>query len=415
MVAAVRELVPMVDRLADRIEADRRLPPELTDALTEARVFQMYQPRSSGGPEVHPLTGMAVCEELARVDGSVAWCAQVSAAVTVFLAWLDPDGLAEMVAATEGPLHVAGSARPLGTAIPVDGGHRVSGHWNFASGVAHANWFLATCFVEPAVSGPGPDRPGNRSAKDGPLRGRTDRGTAAPTTARRVAKSMLVPVHDGTIVANWDVVGMRGTGSDDFVLDDVFVPGSRTGAKHWVDRRSEPLYDPDLMMVATWAPTAGVALGLARGAIDALIALGGRSSTGSSTPLRSRAGVQEAVAEAEAITSGAKAFCVEAIGGAWDALVGGGDELPVAVARAQLAITHAMNEAVRVADLCFHAAGTNAISTANRLERFLRDAHTAVQHAAGQPIHKRVAGRTLLGVEPAPANGLRTGPVTPRH
>ena len=414
MLQAVRELGPMIDRLADRIEADRRLPRELTDALTDARVFQMYQPRSSGGPEVHPLTGMAVCEELARIDGSVGWCAQVSAAVTIFLAWLDPDGLADMVAITEAPLHVAGSARPLGTATRIDGGYRVSGHWNFASGVAHANWFLATCFIEPELVGdgaPGAGRPGDGRAGDG----RAGDGRAGDGRAQRFAKSMLVPIDDGAIVANWDVVGMRGTGSDDFVLDEVFVPTNRTGARRWIERRTEPLYNPDLMMVATWAPTAGVALGLARGAIDALIALGHRSSTGSPAPLRSRATVQEAVAEAEAITSAARAFCVEAIGGAWDALLCDDRELPVAVARAQLAITHSMNEAVRVADLCFHAAGTNAISTANRLERFLRDAHTAVQHAAGQAVHKRVAGRTLLGIDAEPVDTVRAGPGTPRR
>jgi alkylation response protein AidB-like acyl-CoA dehydrogenase len=84
------------------------------------------------------------------------------------------------------------------------------------------------------------------------------------------------------------------------------------------------------------------------------------------------------------------------------------------VARAQLAITNALNEAVRVVDLCFHAAGTNAISSENRLERYLRDAHTAVQHAAGQAIHVEVAGRVLLGLDPGPLDPTRTGPTTQR-
>jgi alkylation response protein AidB-like acyl-CoA dehydrogenase len=124
------------------------------------------------------------------------------------------------------------------------------------------------------------------------------------------------------------------------------------------------------------------------------------TSTGSPTPLGQRENVQDAVAESEAITSAARSFCNDAIGEAWALLADdgaeGGRDLTRAVARAQLSITHAMGEAVRVADLCFHAAGTNAISTGNRLERFLRDAHTAVQHAAGQQVHKRAAGRTLL-------------------
>lgn len=384
MITQVQALAPSILRLGNVIERERRLPQQLVDDLTSARVFQMYQPASMGGPEVHPLTGFAVCEELARLDGSVGWCAQVSAAVTVFLAWLDPDALAEMVAGTERPLHVAGSARPLGTAIRTEDGYRVKGHWNYASGVRHANWFLATSFVD---------------GRDG-----------SPT-----ARSMLVPVSDGEIVGNWDVIGMRGTGSDDFVLDDVDVPRGRVGARHWIAQRDEPLYDPRLMMVATWAPTAGVAIGLAQGAIDGLVEVGELASTGSPTPLKERDAVQDAVAEAEAITSAARAFCIEAIGGAWTSLVEGRPDLATAVARAQLSITHSMTEAVRVADVCFHAAGTNAISTANRLERVLRDAHTAVQHAAGQSIHKRMVGRTLLGFPPAaPDPAGDTGPSTPR-
>ena len=148
MVAAAQGLEPMIRRLGDQIEADRCLPQQLVAALTAVDVFQMYVPRSVGGPEVHPLVGFAVCEELARLDGSVGWCAQVSAAATIFLAWLDPEALTEMVAITQSPLHVAGSARPLGTAVRTEDGYRVKGQWNFASGVRHANWFLASAFVD---------------------------------------------------------------------------------------------------------------------------------------------------------------------------------------------------------------------------------------------------------------------------
>jgi alkylation response protein AidB-like acyl-CoA dehydrogenase len=381
MIGAVRGLGPAIRSAADRIEAERCLPEDLVATLTDARVFQMYLPRSVGGPEVHPLTGMAVVEELARHDGSVGWCAQVAAATTVFLAWLDPDAVAEMVATTPAPLHIAGSARPLGTAVRTGGGYRVSGRWNFASGVRHANWFLASAFV------------------DG----------ASP-------RSMLVPIGSGEIVANWDVMGMRGTGSDDYVLDGVEVPRARIAARHWIEARTEPLYDPALNMVATWAPTAGVGLGLARGAIDALIDLGERASAGSAAPLRDRPPVQAAIGEAEAIAGAARAFCVETIEELWEARLAGADRDALArpVARAQLAITHSLNEAVRVADLCFHAAGTNAASAANRLERFLRDAHTAVLHAAGQPVHRQVAGRVLLGLDPGALDPTRVGPTTQR-
>jgi indole-3-acetate monooxygenase len=382
MVEAVRGLGPAVEAAADWIDRERRLPDNLVAAIRAAGVFEMYLPRFAGGAEVHPLTAFVVAEELARHDGSVGWCAQVAAAVTTFLAWIDPVELLTM-RETCGWLHLAGSARPLGTARRVEGGLVAEGHWDYASGVRHANWFLATCLVE---------------RSDGAVTGR----------------SMILPVTDGRIVANWDVVGMRGTGSDDFVVDGVLVPEGRIASRRWITGRAEPLYDPRLNMVAAWAPTAGVGIGLAQGAIDALVALGVRRSTGSPVPLREREAVQDAVARAEAITGAARAFVAETLAGAWDALPAGGQTLTRAVTRAQLAITHAMNEAVRAVDVAFHAAGTNAISTANRLERSLRDVHTAVQHAAGMTVHQRPAGRVLLGLDPGPVDPIREGPTTPR-
>jgi alkylation response protein AidB-like acyl-CoA dehydrogenase len=385
IVEAVRDLGPAVAAASETIEELRRLPDELVEQLRQAGVFSMYAPRTVGGPEVHPLTAFAVAEELTRHDGSVGWCAQVAAAVTVFLAWIDPVGVTAM-ASESGSLHLAGSARPLGRAEVVEGGYRASGHWDYASGVRHANWFLGTCFVE---------RP------DG----------------RVLPRSMFVPVSDGTIVANWNVMGMRGTGSDDFVLDDVFVPLERSAQRRWIEQCTAPLYDPRLNMVAAWAPTAGVGVGLAQGALDALVALGQQRTAGSPTALREREAVQEAAGRAATAVGAARAFVIDAIGAAWQAVVeerGPSGRVERAVAHAQLAITHTLNEAVRVADVAFHAAGTNAISTANRLERFLRDAHTAVQHSAGQPTHVRAGGRVVLGLDAGPLDAERDAPSTPR-
>jgi alkylation response protein AidB-like acyl-CoA dehydrogenase len=366
MIDAARDLGPVIDDAADGIERDRRLPAPLVAQMRDAGIFQMYAPREIGGPEVHPVTAFHVGEALARHDGSVGWCAQVSAAVTTFAAWIDPAGLTAMVERS-GSLHLAGSARALGHAEAVPGGFRAKGHWNYASGVSHANWFLGTCFVDK----PGSAEPGSRS--------------------------MFFPVAEGSIVDNWDVVGMKGTGSHDFVVSDVFVPTERAAFGHWIKGRYHSVYDPRLAMAAAWAPTAGVAVGLAQGAIDALTELGGHASTTSPVPMRFRAPVQEVIGRAEAVTGACRAFAVDAFGAAMDAVTTDTGDVARAVARAQVAVTHAMNEAVRVADLCFHAAGTNAISTGNRLERFWRDAHTAVQHAAGQAVQFQAAGATLLG------------------
>jgi alkylation response protein AidB-like acyl-CoA dehydrogenase len=382
MVAAARALGPAIRDASDEIESTRRLPGVLTDKLTAADIFQMYLPASVGGAQVDPLVAFAVCEELTRHDGSLGWCVQVAASTSTSVSWIDPVGLEEMASGSE-KIHTAGSARPLGEATPVEGGFVVSGHWNYASGVLHANWFLATSFVDPPGSTPRKTRP------------------------------FLVPVSSGQIVENWDVVGMRGTGSNDFVLDEVFVPDTRVGYLRFIRARTEMLYDDRLAMSAAWAPIAGVAVGLARGAIDSVVKLGGSGSTNSPAPLRDRTTVQDALARAEAITRSARAFVVESLEQLWESLRTD-SRLDIAVADANLAITHAMNEAVTAVDIVFHAAGTNAISSANRVERFLRDTHTAVQHAAGQRIHQRAAGRALLGLDPVPASVMGTVPAPGR-
>jgi indole-3-acetate monooxygenase len=382
MIEAARALGPAVDAVADEIESGRKLPQGLVEQITATDAFAMYVPRSVGGPEVHPLTGFATAEAFARHDGSVGWCVQVSAAVTSFMAWIDPAGLEAMVRSVP-RVHLAGSARPLGVAREVDGGFVASGRWNYVSGVQHATVILASSIIEPVQGDP-------------PL-----------------ARSMFVPVGDGEIHANWNVMGMCGTGSDDFVLDEVFVPTERVGYRRYIDERDEPLYDPRLAMVTAWAPTAGVACGMARGAIDAVVDMGDVTTTMSPVALRDRSAVQDAIGEAETITSSARAYVVESIGAAWDALVSGSGNLPRLVSQAQLAITNSMHAAVKVADLCFHCAGTSAISTENKLERYLRDTHTAVQHAAGQTIHARMGGKVVLGLENEVLN-LREGPATPR-
>jgi alkylation response protein AidB-like acyl-CoA dehydrogenase len=156
-------------------------------------------------------------------------------------------------------------------------------------------------------------------------------------------------------------------------------------------------------MIVTWSPTAGVALGLARGALDDFAELSSAASTASPVPLGARREVQVAVGEAEAIVGAARAFVVETVRAAWEA-VGAGPtgqvpgELDELIARARLAITHAMGEAVRAVDLLVRAAGTGGVFTRAGLERRFRDVHVAYQHAAGLPGHVEAAGRVLLGL-----------------
>jgi alkylation response protein AidB-like acyl-CoA dehydrogenase len=371
---------------ADRIEVEASLPEDLVASMAEAGLFQLYLPHDAGGPEVSPRTALLTCEHLARADGSVGWCASVSSALSNYLGWLPADGLAEIAGAGavggRPRLRLSGSARPLGVAVPVEGGFVARGRWDFASNVTQSGWYAGTCIIE------------------------EPRATGSPPRAR----AMLFPVEDGRILRTWSVLGMRGTGSHDFAVDDVFVPQRRVTSFRYALARHSRVFHPRLGRVVIWAPTAGVALGIARGALDDFRELAEHPTTSSPVPLRERQDVQLAFGRAEAITVAARAFCLDAIDAAWE-VVGRiasperpqleqdlDRDLDRAVAHARLAITHAMNEAVRVVDLLQRAAGTAGVYNTGRIERRFRDAHVAVQHAAGLDQHVEAAARVLLGV-----------------
>jgi alkylation response protein AidB-like acyl-CoA dehydrogenase len=370
------DLAPHIRASRDELEMRRHLPPDLVKAMNEVGLFQLYLPRAVGGPETPPLTAMRTIEELSKIDGSVGWCAMISGAVSLFMAWLDPAVGRELFGQPP-DVRIAGSVRPEGRAYPVDGGYRVSGQWNFASGVNHANWLFCSCKI---MDGERPQLT----------------ATGVPLT-----RTMIVPADVATIVDTWSVVGLCGTGSHDFVVEDVFVPAAHSLSLAEPPRDPGLLYHPRLMMVNAWVPTVGNALGIARGALDAFIDLAThRSSTMSTTLLRDRPLVQTRVAEAEAIVSAARAYIVHAVTRAWEAVSDGTVDPSRDIAQARLAITHCMHEARRAVDLVFHAAGTNAVYRQYPLERYFRDIHASVQHAAGLPMHIENAGKVFLGLRP---------------
>jgi alkylation response protein AidB-like acyl-CoA dehydrogenase len=186
-----------------------------------------------------------------------------------------------------------------------------------------------------------------------------------------------------------------------FSVDIVFVPASHTVSFAAPPYTNGPLYSSRLLFVIAWTSPAANAMGIARGAIDAFIALAThQGSTSSATLLRDRPFVQTKVAEAEAILNAARAYVLDVVGTVWETMYAGAPEPSRDIAPARLVITHGMHEAVRAVDLVFHAAGTNAVYRKHRLERYFRDIPTAVQHTAGLPSHFENAGKVLLGLRP---------------
>ncbi|MGE0417067.1 MAG: acyl-CoA dehydrogenase family protein [Acetobacteraceae bacterium] len=376
IVAAALRLLPAARAAGDAAEAQRRTPPELAAEITKAGIYQMYLPRSMGGPETPPLVAYRVVEELSRADGSVGWCAMIATAMSLNAGRL-PAAVGREIAGIPADYRAAGSARVGGSAHPVPGGYRVKGRWNFASGFDHARWLYCTTVM-----------------MDGDTQVLSPAGTP-------VLRAVWVPREQVTMVDTWQVMGMRGTGSQDFIVDDVFVPAERSVLSADAPAEKGPLFNQRAWYVTLWTPSVANALGIARGAIDTLAELAStQSSTLSTALLRDRPAVQARIGEAEAIVRAARAYVFDAVGTLWDTLSAGDEPTDQQIAQGRLSLVHGMHEAARAVDKVFHAAGTNAIYTRHTLERAFRDIHVALTHGAALSGYFESAGQVLMGLRP---------------
>jgi indole-3-acetate monooxygenase len=376
IVAAARKLAPDIRAARDECETLRRVPLRIAEALAAAGLLQMYLPRSMGGPELPPLAGFHAIEEVSRADGSIGWCTMIANAVCNSTGWLATEVGREM-AGNPADMRLAGSIRPQGRARPVDGGYRIDGHWDFASGINHARWLMCPCILwdgtKPILSAAGTPQ----------------------------ARSFVVPAESATIEDTWHVMGLRGTGSHDFRVKDLFVPMRRSLSHAEPAPQLGPLYDGRMYLSWVWTATVAHSLGMARRALEDFGELASAKATTTSTALlRNRPLVQSRFAEAEAILSGARAYVLTAVGNLWALAVQGRSDIDAPIVQARLAITHGMHEAARAVDIIFHAAGTNAVYEKNPLERHFRNIHVAVQHGAALQVHMESAGKALLGLRP---------------
>jgi alkylation response protein AidB-like acyl-CoA dehydrogenase len=375
--ARARDLAPAIEAAADQIEQTRRLPARLLDDLHAARLFRMLLPRSVDGDEVEPGAYVRAIEELSRADGSVGWCVSIANSTGLIAPYLDRE-----VARTiwgDPRATVAWGPPNESRAVAVPGGYRVTGRWDFASGCRHSRWMGAHgCVVEP----------------DGSLR--------LNSAGRPTLRSWLFPVEEATLLDTWDPIGLRGTASDSYTVADLFVAEEFSSTREDPNLRREPgrLYAfPQQTMYSVGIGS--VALGIARGMLDAFIELASRKTPRGTGRLADSAVVQAEVARAEARLGAARAYLLDTVGSIYAAA----DEVaPIDVpdrARVRLAAAHLITNAVAVADYTYKAAGVDAIFPGSPFERRFRDIHTLSQQIQSRDAHYETCGQVLLGNPPA--------------
>ena len=373
-----RALQPLLDEHGPEIDRRREVTPEVVDALVANDMLRLLLPRSLGGQEIDLLEFCKTTEALGYSDGSVGWFVNQSNVSSATSAAAMPHDSALAVWGTPGAGLAWGARHGKSKAVKVDGGFRLTGAWSFASGGRHTGGWL-----------------GAHSAIQNPD------GTPHMRYGRPDDRSFIFRRSDAKIIDDWFVMGLRGTGSDSYAVEDLFVPDERAPSREALEERREPgpLYViGSTLLYATGF--CGVALGLARRLFDTYVGLaqGGKKSRLAVNSMAENNGIQREVAMLEAKLGSARAYLHEALTAAYDAAAAGTLDVDKRM-KLRLATTYGMNEATDVSTGCFRGAGAMAIFDSQPFERRFRDAMGAGLHQQAAMIHAEMVGRHIIGVE----------------
>ena len=373
--AVARSFVDEIRQRSAEIETARRMPEDLALRMAQAGLFGLLVPEQYGGLQANPRVFFEVIHETARADGAVGWCHMIVVTTGMMAASL-PHQWSKQIYADIPACMTSGVTAPLGRAVAVDGGLKVSGRWPFGSASQISQWICGGCFV---------------MENDEPRKNRF----GAPE-----ALLVFFPADEVTIHDTWYTSGLCGTGSNDIEVAEVFVPTDRWVVLGDRARIDAPLYRfPTLGLLALGV--SAVALGIAQHAIEAFIELAaGKTPTGSSRTLAQRGGTQKDLARAMAKVKSARALTDHVIDSAWAEANDTGNLGTPMKADLRLAATNNAWSAADAVDLLYHAAGGSSIYHGSDLQRCFRDVHVATQHImVAQPTYE-VVGKVALGIDP---------------
>lgn len=378
LLQAVRDVAETVTAYADEAEASATLPVPMVEALQSAGLFKLKLPAELGGADADPVTQLEVIEALSAVYPSAGWVLMTNAtAIGQTGAFLPDETIPKVFVGGHVPRAATSGGAGRTTAVPVRGGFRVSGRWQFVSGVPHAEWLSLGAQVA--------------QEHDGPPQMRT---CIIPVSA--------VQVHD-----NWQVAGLKGTGSRDVSVEDLFVPeefswdrGDRTRG---MPKRGGPIF---LLGLPGFVSNehAGFALGVARRALDLIadVAQSKRRGRGAAAvTLVDRPVFQRWMGEADLRLRAARAVTIEIHEKAWRTVSTGQTTEPWLEAEMRTSAVLCTDVAVDIATQAFRYGGGAALFLSNKLQQYMRDANAGAQHLAVSDVAYENHGQFLLGVSEA--------------
>ena len=385
LVRAAAGLQPLLRELHDEIEREQRFPRALVEKMREAGLYRMVIPRSLGGYQADALTYLRAVELMAEGCGSVGWNLANNGIVQLVSLGLPDEGVHEIYAQSPSTPGAGTAVQGGGQAVPVEGGYRVTGRWSFGSGSPEASWMLGSFQILD-------DGKPRLSPEGKPLywRGFFSR-----------AEVEIVP-------GSWDVTGLRGTGSFDWTVHDVFLPERRTMVHAGVpldnqwDRWPGVTYS---LPTQCWIGPhhSAVITGIARAGIDALIELaGGKTPRGRTGLLCDNPQVQDAIGRADAILNAGRAYRSAMITELWNSVAAGKGTTLEQRARCRLASTYAADSARQAIDLVYRHGGSTSFKRDSRLAECWRDLHTVGQTVTLAPEWYPIGGRVYLGIDPGP-------------
>jgi alkylation response protein AidB-like acyl-CoA dehydrogenase len=377
LIERAQALAPLIASEADEIEKTRRLTPPVVSALIENGLYRALLPQNIGGSEAPPEVFMQMLEQVAKADASTAWCLGQCNVCSMTAAYLDPATAHEIFDAPDSILAWGAIAHAVQV---VPGGYRITARWDFASGSRQANWFGAHVQV---IEADGTRRLNRNGVPE--------------------IRTIVFPASSVTMYDVWDVIGLCGTGTDSYSVDNLFIPERFAALRDDFSALHEkgPLYG-----ITTYTMFglgfAAISCGVARATLDAATDLArGKASVGIKA-MRENSAVQGAIGRAEGNLRAARHYIYGTAAEAWRDLTDTGKLSEEHRTRIRLAVTWTIHQAAAVVEAAYHMAGATAVFKSNRFERRFRDMYAIKQQIQARDNHYEDVGKALLGAGPIP-------------